>query len=114
MVRARRSKNGSNKSQAIREMSLQLGRKARPRDVIAGLKEKGVEVSPALVTNVLSRAAMRKGRKVRRLVGAAVNARRSGGDVSIDSLVSAKKLIDQVGSVGEAKKAIDAIARLMA
>lgn len=113
MARARRSKNGSNKSQAIREMSQQLGRKARPRDVIAGLKEKGIEVSPALVTNVLSRAAKRRGRKVRRLVGTAVNARRSGGDVSMASLVSAKKLIDEVGSVDEAKRALDALARLI-
>jgi len=91
-----------------------MGKKARPRDLIARLTEKGVEVSPALVSNVLSRTRKRRrGAKVARLVGAGPSRASRGGDVSMNSLLGAKKLVEQVGSVGEAKKAIDAFSRLM-
>ena len=91
-----------------------MGKKARPRDLIARLTEKGVDVSPALVSNVLSRTRKRRrGAKVARLVGAGAGRASRDGDVSMHSLLGAKKLVEQVGSVDEAKKAIDALARLI-
>ena len=115
--RAKSKDNGANKSQAIRDMFNSMGKKARPRDLIARLTEKGVDVSPALVSNVLSRTRKRRrGAKIPRLVAAGrtrVRVSRGGGDVSMHSLLGAKKLVEQVGSVDEAKKAIDALSRLL-
>ena len=112
--RAKSKENGANKSQAIRDMFNTMGKKARPRDLIARLTEKGVDVSPALVSNVLSRTRKRRrGAKVPRLVAAGRGRTTRENHVSMNSLLGAKKLVDQVGSVDEAKKAIDALSRLM-
>ncbi len=113
-VKARRPrKEGINKSQAIRDIASEMGGKPRPRDVIVALKEKGIDASPALVTNVLSRNGMSKrGRKGRRK--AAVHAAAVGShEPSIAALIEAKKLVNSVGSIAGAKKALDALSRLM-
>ena len=44
-----------NRSELIRQTAQQLGKDSRPRDVIAALRQAGVKVSPALVTNVLGK-----------------------------------------------------------
>jgi hypothetical protein len=105
-----KSENGTNKSQAIRDTISELGHQFRPRDVIAKLKEQGIEVSPALVTNVMARS----GRTAQRRNGRAGTARTLCADnLSVESLLSAKRLIDEVGSVEEARRAIDLLAQLI-
>ena len=112
-TRAARAKAevGTNKSQAIRDTVVELGKKCRPRDVIAKLKAQGIDVSAALVTNVMARSGRRRQKRTTRTAG--------GGRVvcadnlTMESLLSAKQLLDQVGSVAEAKRALDVLAKLI-
>ena len=52
-----------NKSQMIRDTAKSLGKKVRPRDVVAKLKEQGVDVTPALVSTVLGKLGYRRKRR---------------------------------------------------
>ena len=104
------------KADAIREVAATLEKPIRPRDVIAALGQRGVTVSYAQVGQVLKGMGMRRrrGRKGRRR-GAAVSpaaAAPASTGLSIEALLAAKKLADQLGSVQAAKQAMDAIARL--
>ena len=110
MARARRNRKGDvNKSQAIRDLVAERGNKVRPRDIIAELAQKGIEVSPALVTNVISRGTGRKTRGRR----PGVAARGGSGQVSITTLLEAKRLVTEAGSVDDAKRALDTLSRLL-
>jgi hypothetical protein len=93
-----------NKAAKIRETLEKLGNNARNKDVIATLAEQKITVAPAQVSNI--RAA---------LIGGASNRRgkRIGVEkISIASLQSAKKLIDEVGSIEAAKHALDVLGKL--
>jgi len=99
---------GTSKAQAIRDAFAALGRRTRPRDVIAHLREKGTAVSAAQVS------AMRKSlRKRGRTAGSSAAAATVGKEIglSLEHLLAAKKLADQVG-IQTAKKALDFLARL--
>ena len=114
MPRRKKAKaNGVNKSEAIRGALSSLGSSARPRDVITLLSEKGVDVSPALVTNVIARTRSRKpGRKPGR--GRAASRSTNGAEnVSLAVLIEAKRLVDTAGSVDEAQRALAGLARLI-
>lgn len=102
------------KSEAIRAAAKSLGKKVRPRDVIAMLKEQGIEVSSAQVSTTLKAMGMRRTRRGR---GAGVRAAapRAIGrseSISIDDLIAAKKLVEQLGGIDQAKTAISALAKL--
>ena len=45
-----------NRAELIRQTAKKMGKKVRPRDIIAALKEQGVTVSHSLVTKTLKRA----------------------------------------------------------
>jgi hypothetical protein len=104
---ARRKRGSVNKAQAIRDEFATLGRKGRPRDVIAALKAKGIAVSSAQVSNI--KASLRKG-KGRKTIAA--SGRSGDGEISLDALLEAKKLADRLGGVEAVKRAVDALARL--
>lgn len=103
------------KAEAIREVAATLEKPIRPRDVIGTLAQRGVTVSYAQVGQVLKGMGMRRRRRKggRRAAAraAAATAPASTG-LSIEALIAAKKLADQLGSVQAAKQAMDAIARL--
>ena len=101
--------HGTSKAQAIRDALGHLGRRTRPRDVIAHLKAGGVVVSPAQVSAV-RKAAGRNGRLQR---SAGSSAGKANGDVGVvvEHLIAAKRLADQVG-LEAAKKALEFLARL--
>ncbi|HVA49328.1 MAG TPA: hypothetical protein VNH11_23385 [Pirellulales bacterium] len=124
-ARARRARAHSNsrdsgrgaKADAIREVAQQLEKPIRPRDVIAALGARGVTVSYAQVGQVLKGMGMR--RKKRRKGGRrAATARTTTAaatptpGLSLEALLAAKKLADQLGGVQAAKQAMDAIAKL--
>src|SRR6185437_3603354 len=73
--RAAASSNGAsrhgNKAEAIRVAAKSLGRKVRPRDVIAILKEQGITVSSAQVSTTLKAMGMRRTRRGRKAVAVA-------------------------------------------
>jgi len=129
---------GKNMSQLIRDTYGKLGPDTRPRDIMAALSEQGIEVSRALVSGVLmrmgkgtprkasSKNAAKSGSRPRAKSGAmamrdGVQRGRSPGrppkvsndSFSMETLVSARNLVQAAGSVAEAKRALDAVARLM-
>ena len=96
-----RAKSGTSKADAIRGMFKQLGRDARPRDVIESLKRQGVTVTSAQVSMLRGKASKN---------GAV---RQAGTAVSYDHLVAAKQLADRLGGVENARRALESFAKLV-
>ncbi|MBI3465671.1 MAG: hypothetical protein HY000_21850 [Planctomycetes bacterium] len=119
MARARRgrSRGGVNKSQAIRDyMDNNPG--AAPKDVAAVLQAQGIKVSSQLVSNVKTLMGKRakRGRGGARVKTARRGATRSGrvgvAAISVQDLMDAKRVVEQVGSVEAVRKALDALESL--
>jgi hypothetical protein len=104
-LRRRKSRAGS-KAQAIRDEFSSQGAKARPKDVIAALKAKGISVSSAQVSNIKAGLGKRKpGRKAHLDHG-------TNGTISLTSLLEAKKLADRLGGIDVARQSIEALVKL--
>jgi len=99
----------STKADLIRETAKGMAKPVRPKDVVAALKERGVEVLHTHVSQVLASMGMKKKRKA--AVGGAAPAVASNG-LNINDLVMAKKLVGQVGSIEKVREALAALARL--
>jgi len=91
-------REGTSKAEAIRQTWGELGTHARPRDVIAHLAERGVKVSSAQVSILRQKSA-----------GAAPAA----SSVSLEHLLAAKGLVEQLGSLQTARAALSSLARIM-
>ncbi|HWB10704.1 MAG TPA: hypothetical protein VG826_15855 [Pirellulales bacterium] len=107
--KARASKAGASKAEQIRQVAGSMGGRVRPRDVIATLAEQGVKVSSAQVSTVLRTMGMKRRRRGRR-PAAAIESMAS--TLTLDSLLAAKRLVSQLGSIEAAKTAVDALAKL--
>jgi hypothetical protein len=106
---------GESKAEAIRQSIRRFGKTFRPRDVIADLAEKGIDVSSAQVSTIAKTLGMRPRRKGRRAVAAGVartTAKRST-EVSLDALVATKRLSDQLGGIEHVKSALDALSKIL-
>ncbi len=102
--RARRGGNSQiNKAEAIRGMWRQLGAHARNRDVIAALEVQGVQVLSAQVSTLRKTIFGRRG-------SAPVVTVES---VSLDHLLAAKKLAEQLGGIEVAREALASYAKLI-
>lgn len=106
-----------NKSEEIRKAFKEMGRRTRPKDVIAALAARGVSVSSGQVSMV--RASMKKkAAKARRMATASPEASpavassparaTSANGLSADDLIAAKRLADQLGGL-ERMKAVLAV-----
>jgi hypothetical protein len=96
----------------IRQTAQTLGKRVRPRDIIATLREKGVTVSSTLVSKTLAAAGFRRRR---RRASAGSNARPAtslGRSLNLDALIAAKALIEKVGGLENAQAALSALRRL--
>jgi hypothetical protein len=104
--------NGTTKADLIRRAAQTLPKPIRPRDIIAALKAKRVEVSSAQVSTTLRASGFRRRR--RRSKNARVMAGRvsPGNGINLDALLAAKALIQTVGSVDAAEEALRALKRL--
>jgi hypothetical protein len=104
------------KADSIRRVAGGMGKRLRPRDVVAALRDEGIAVSFAQVGNVLRSMGMRrrKGGSKRSAAASAGRVARSASSqtISLDALLAAKKLADQLGGVQVAKEAMDALAKL--
>jgi arginine repressor len=103
------------KAEAIRSAAKSLGKKVRPRDVIAMLQEQGITVTSAQVSTTLKKMGMRRtrGGKPQIAVAAMVrNAPTSSDRVLLDDLLAAKRLVEKLGGIEQAKTAISALAKL--
>lgn len=111
--------NGSvNKAEEIRKAAKDMGgKKVRPKDVIAALAAKGIAVSSPQVSSTLKAAGYRKTRRQGRPVGstnkAKAAAHHEANGLTLEHLMAAKALIAKLGSVEAAKKALDAMAKLV-
>ncbi|HWB14535.1 MAG TPA: hypothetical protein VFE62_08395 [Gemmataceae bacterium] len=100
-----------NKSDHVRRY-LSQHPSAKPKEIFQGLQGEGVDVSMALINRIKygpeSGRKGKRGRRGRRTAAAATN----GHQLSLEHLLAAKKLVDQLGSVQSAKQAVDALAKL--
>ena len=103
MARPKKSPRGT-KSQAIRDY-LGTNKKAKASEVVAALAEKGVTVSTNMVYNLKARKKMGRRRRKAESTGQVVG-------LSITNLIAAKKLVDTVGGIDQAREAINALAKL--
>jgi arginine repressor len=104
------------KAEEIRQSIRRFGKRFRPRDVVAELAEKGVEVSSAQVSTIAKSLGMRRRRKGRGRASASAGTGRRATNreatVSVSDLVATKKLAAQLGGIENVKIAIDALSKL--
>ncbi len=111
-----------NKSLEIRNF-MESNPKAKPREVVAALKDRGIDVSAQFVSTVKSNsmktgaAPKRRGRPAGSTKRAAVAAkpaasRKSAGSVSVDSLLKVKRVVKELGSIEETKAALATLEQL--
>ena len=108
--------NGSiNKAQAIRDTGKELGKKARPKDIIAALAAKGITVTSPQVSMTLKAAGLRKGRRKKKGVPAVAGKQHSsnGHGFSINELLKVKKLAEELGGTAKLKELAAALERLV-
>jgi hypothetical protein len=103
MARPKKQPRGA-KSQAIRDY-LASNKRAKASEVVSALAEKGITVTRAAVYNLRARKRMGRRRRKAEASGQVVG-------LSIDHLIAAKKLVDTVGGIQQARGAIDALAKL--
>ncbi|MEQ8849284.1 hypothetical protein [Botrimarina sp.] len=110
---AKKRASGPNKSAAIREY-LADKPDAGPTEVVKELKKKGIDVAPALVSNVKAALRGKKGGKKRKKSKGKPGPKpRSGADtVSISSLIEARDFADKVGGVDKAQDLLRALGKL--
>ncbi len=104
---AKKAAGGASKSEAIRQF-FKANPKATGKEVVDGLKKKGINVSVGLVGNVKAKAGLSKKRKRRKAAPAAGGAAKAvaAQTVSVSALKEAKKLIGEAGSPSAAIEAI--------
>ena len=108
---------GTNKSEEIRKLARSMkekGEKPRPVVIVATLKKHGIDVAPAQVSIVLKKMGFRpRKRRSSAAVAKAAAAFRADGHagVSIEDLITAKKIVGQLGGTDRALAAIAALKR---
>jgi hypothetical protein len=119
-----KKRGGPNKSQAIRDY-MDANPTASPAETSKALSAQGIDVSPMFVSSIKSayrkrKAAgggpVRRGRKPGRKPGRGRGGRKprasTGASLSIEQLLKAKQLANQLGGIQPALQALDALARL--
>src|SRR5688572_31370946 len=107
---ARKSAAGPNKSAAIRAYK-DSHASAGPKEITEALGKDGVKVTPAFVSTVLSND-KRKGRKGRRR-GRGGRRGAPRGNQALANLLQAKRLAEQMGGIEPARRALNALAKLL-
>jgi|SRR5687768_13747453 hypothetical protein len=101
---------GPNKSVAIRDYKASHG-DAGPKAIAEALAKEGIKVTPAFVSTVLSNDKRKAGKTRRRRRGGRRGAPRANKQLA--SLIQAKKLADEMGGIEPARKALNALAKLL-
>jgi arginine repressor len=100
------------KAQRIRDVAKTLGKKVRPRDVIAELAKEGVKVSSAQVSMTLRSAGYKRRRRGKKGAGTTAAAPSTANGLNVEALIAAKALIAKVGSVAVAEEALKVLKKL--
>lgn len=93
-----------NKAQAIRDAAGELGKKARPKDIIAALAAKGITVTSPQVSMTLKAAGLRKGKRKKQVVAASRNGKSIA--LNIDDVIQVKDLAVRLGGLDKLKDTI--------
>jgi hypothetical protein len=99
----RKSRGGVNKAEAIRGAWAEIGIKGRPRDVIALLAGRGIEVTSAQVSTLRKSASKQRGAAAALAVHT----------VPFEHLVLAKGLAARLGGIDNAQQALASLSKLM-
>lgn len=102
--RKQSASNGVNKAQAIRDAANELGKKARPKDIIAALAAKNITVSSPQVSSTLKAAGLRKGRRKKKAAAAAPNGQTTA--LNIKDLIQIRELASKLGGIDKLKDTI--------
>jgi arginine repressor len=100
------------KAELIRQTAQSIPKPIRPRDIIAHLKDQGVEVSYALVSSTLKAAGLRRRRRRHSAGARAVGMPAAANGLNLDALIAAKSLIEKVGGIENAQTALSALKKL--
>lgn len=102
---ARAKKGEVSKSDSIRTY-LAAHKGAKASDVVAALAEQGIKVGTPLVYAIKAKGRSKRGRKKTTRGAAKTSSGSRNGNLTLETLLAAKKLADELGSVS---KAIDAL-----
>jgi transposase len=100
------------KAQMIRDVAKELGKKVRPRDVVAKLADQGVTVASAQVSLVLSKSGYRRKRRGKKAAAATAALASPSNGLNVEALIAAKALVTKVGSVKVAEEALNVLKKL--
>jgi hypothetical protein len=104
-----RMKRGA-KSHAVREY-LSANPQASPKEVVEGLKAKGVKVKVTLVNSIKYKKPSKTGR--RRTTSVRIAARRSSAAATtVDQLLEVKRLADSLGGAEHVRRALETLEQL--
>jgi hypothetical protein len=92
--------SGGTKADAIRGAYAEMGPKARPRDVVAALAARGIQVTSAQVSTL------------RKSIGGGRAKVAATYSVSLDHLMAAKALAQRLGGIAVAQRALESLAKL--
>ncbi len=109
---ARRAKSEVNKSQAIRDY-YNSNPKAKPKEVVEALAAQGITVAAGFVSTLRSNDKRKGGKAGKRGPGRPAGSTK-GENLGLEALVQAKKLADKMGGIAQARRALDALARILA
>lgn len=102
------SAEGVNKSQAIRDMFAKHP-EIKVKDLVAQLKEQGIEVQPNLAYLIKGKLKGEKSRRRRVVKNAARVATASGSSNALATIKKVKSLANEVGGLGTLKALVDAL-----
>lgn len=123
---AKKNASAPNKSLAIRNY-YKAHPGAKPKEVASELKKQGIAVSTAFVSTIRSTSKKKKvigkpgrppGKKSAKLgravgSGAGKSSARGRQEVSIDSLLKVKQMVEEMGGIGETRTALSALEKLL-
>jgi hypothetical protein len=87
---------------------------SKPKEIELGLKQEGVNVSRALISNVKYGGGKKAGKKKRRMKAAVVHAaaRKTSAALSVEQLLAVKQFADSIGGVEQVRTALDTLEQL--
>lgn len=113
-VAARNGAAEASKADQIRATITAMGRKFQTRDVIDTLKARGVAVTASHVRAVAVRMGLKRRRRGRPATAGTTTNRPAGKSQmwSLNDLIAAKKMAEQLGGIEAASQALAALAKL--
>lgn len=105
---AKKAKGGPNKSSAIRDYKA-ANPAATPKEIAEALGKNGIGVSAQFVSTVLSNAKKKGGKIGKR--GPKPGGRKAASG-NLEQLITAKKMVEQLGGIDNARAALNVLAQL--